>query len=312
MTWLDQVYSDERLSKSVATNVAFFISQHFNRKRFNESGDFSAWPSYATLAEKVGCSEKTVQRAVSLLKQCGHIHTKGKGGRHCSLAYYAVLVSQSAQNVEEKGGHRSPRLKDKADFEAEKVDTAVPKGGHSRPQKVDTDVLLTSLNKSLKNLSEAPTAKPERKAPAEVSGVDPLKAAGSVAVLSVLMTGPGELPPLPPFVRQNPKHEWVMDHQAKHGWPDLYSVCRDPQRWYRAFDDFAHEMEAVEASKDNPKWCAWRDEYRARGWPMPRPDGQLMHFPDCGPKLLDVFLVRLLRAMQAVNIARSANVVRFG
>ncbi|WP_180899213.1 helix-turn-helix domain-containing protein [Martelella soudanensis] len=332
MTWLDQVYDDEALSKGVATNVAFFISKHFNRQRFNDSGVFSAWPSYGTLAEKVGCTERTVQRAVGLLKARGHLKTKGKGGRNCTLTYFAILkrpaaaeALQEPETTAQKGRHPCPP------FEQEAV-SASPKGRHSTPETWTSDGAkgghpcpTNTLNKSLNEIVDGdakpqiepepqPTVPAERKkALDEESGLgrqSVTPAAAGVAVLAALIKGPGPLPPPPPIVRRDPRPEWLMDHQANHGWPNVYENLGNPERWADAFEDLAFEMEPVVASRDSRQWRAWVAAYRKRGWPLPPENGQLVHFPDCGPKGLDDFLLRLETALKVEASPASGNVLR--
>ncbi|TNB48042.1 helix-turn-helix domain-containing protein [Martelella lutilitoris] len=332
MTWLDQVYDDEALSKGVATNIAFFISKHFNRQRFKDSGIFSAWPSYATLAEKVGCTERTVQRAVGLLKARGHLKTKGKGGRNCTLTYFAILkrpaeaeASEDPEMTTQKGRHTCPRLN-------EDEVSATSKGGHSAPETWTLDGAkgghpcpTNTLNKSLNEISDIgartenePTPQTlhpadRQKAREEGSELDVQRitpAAAAVAVLSALIKGPGPLPPPPPIVRRDPRPEWLMDHQAQHGWPNVYDNLGNPECWADAFDDLAYEMEPVAASKDNRLWREWAAVYRDRGWPLPPAHGQLVHFPDCGPKGFDGFLKRLEASLTDQAISEAGNVLR--
>lgn len=140
LIWQDQILDDKQLTP-MAQVIAFRIGRKFNRKIFLESGVLHAWPSYGTLAEETGCDAKTVQRAVLLLKKNGHILTEGSGGRHCSLSYFANIGAAA------KGGHKCPPFEEN---EFEKVDISVPKGGHLKPEKVDTSVLQIPLKKSLK------------------------------------------------------------------------------------------------------------------------------------------------------------------
>ncbi len=330
MAWLDQVFSDEALSKSVATNVAFFISQHFNRKRFGDSGVLNAWPSYATLAGRVGCSEKSVQRAVSLLRNRGHIKTRHYGGGHVSLQYFAVISSRSRKNTRDtmiygEGGQKSPPCSEIDGLRASGVDTGVHQGGHERPSGVDVCVPQTSLNKSLNEISDIGTQTENEPTPQTLHPADRQKAreegseldvqritpaAAAVAVLSVLIKGPGPLPPPPPIVRRDPRPEWLMDHQAQHGWPNVYENFGNPERWADAFDDLAYEMEPVAASEDNRLWRQWSAVYRNKGWPLPPAQGQLVHFPDCGPKGFDRFLARLKAALNEQAIGEASNVLR--
>ncbi|WP_181409823.1 helix-turn-helix domain-containing protein [Martelella alba] len=330
MAWLDQVFGDAALSKSVATNVAFFISQHFNRKRFGDSGVFSAWPSYATLAEKVGCTSRTVQNAVALLKRRGHLRTKGQGGRHCSLTYFAVLKVGNQERREEtdsyeKRGNSLPPFDENEADEAENVETGRTKRGNLDVQNVETGFLLTSMNKSLNKHFEEGARVSDEIAPRPLSGDDAQlalenwsglnrqsvpPAAAAVAVLAALISGPGQLPPLPPIVRKNPRPEWIRDHQAKHGWPHVYDNLGNPERWLSVFDEMAIDMVPVEASKDNADWQRWVDVYRGRGWPLPSAEGQLVHFPDCGPRGFEAFLSRLAKAMREQVIMEAGNVTR--
>lgn len=92
MTWLDQVMLDSAIYKTLATTVAYVIAKYFNRQRFIETGALNAWPSYATLAKDIGCSEVSIRRAVKLLRDHGHIETTYRGGGHFSLQYSALLI----------------------------------------------------------------------------------------------------------------------------------------------------------------------------------------------------------------------------
>ena len=332
MTWLDQVFEDEALSKSAATNVAFFISKHFNRQRFKDSGIFSAWPSYATLAERVGCTERTVQNAVRLLAKRGHLKTKGKGGRNCTLTYFAVLKRQANEEAPEmaeitpqKGGNTFPRFVQDDEIEIEKGGKPTTETWKSEGAKGGKQFPTNSLNKSLNEISDIgartenePTPQTlhpadRQKAREEGSELDVQRitsAAAAVAVLSALIKGPGPLPPPPPIVRRDPRPEWLMDHQAQHGWPNVYDNLGNPERWADAFDDLAYEMEPVAASKDNRLWREWAAVYRDRGWPLPPAHGQLVHFPDCGPKGFNGFLKRLEGALTDQAISEAGNVLR--
>ncbi|QQM31976.1 helix-turn-helix domain-containing protein [Martelella lutilitoris] len=329
LSWLDQVFEDEALSKSAATNVAFFISKHFNRQRFNDSGIFSAWPSYATLAEKVGCTERTVQSAVRLLAKRGHLKTKGKGGRNCTLTYFAVLKRSEQQEqpeiLAEKGGNTFPRFVQDDEIDAAKGGNPTSETWKSDGAKGRSQFPTNSLNKSLNEPFELGARAeaeitPLPQQPAEEQKVrdegsrlhshNITPASAAVAVLSALIKGPGPLPPPPPIVRRDPRPEWLMDHQANHGWPNVYENLGNPEHWAEAFDDLAYEMEPVAASKDNRLWREWAAVYRKRGWPLPPAQDQLVHFPDCGPKGFDGFLARLDAALREEAISEAGNVLR--
>lgn len=293
MMWLDQIYDDLELTPA-ARDAAFRISRYFNRKRFSGSGNLNAWPSYETLATEAGCTSKTIQRAVALLKSRGHVVTSGKGGRSKTLTYFAVIrtVTHAANTeaempsvAENKGGQDCPRL-------AEKVDIADPKGGHLNAVKVDTNVLQTSLNKSLSKSLSAERAHD----PAD----EPFKAAWSVAVFEKLSKGSGQLPrPTTQLLRQlievekRPAH--VLEHQAKYGWPEINSMFErpralEPETLAPAIRNMAFEMEAV--TSGSAQWADWQSEFRARGWPFPQ-ETKAMAFPRGGVKALAAFMAAL-------------------
>lgn len=301
MAWIDQIWADQRLT-STARDIAMRIGTRFNRKRYTENGIFSAWPSYDLLASEAGVSSKTVQRAVALLKECGHLVTKGAGGRHCSLTYYAIISAKTPTEDSGKGGHECPPLEKNPSIDGGKVDTGVPKGGHRRPQKVDTSVLLTSLNKPFDEISD----------PHERVETSPARAPVGVIVLSLLAAGPTSKAPLPPMLRgkEDLFPDLVRNHQAETGWPDLDERCHDPALRTDAMARLALEMEAV--ASDSALWLAWKSEYRRRGWPMPAPLDGAACFPEGGPIKLDAFLERMRMAMLKGVVDRATNVVRIG
>jgi hypothetical protein len=305
MTWLDQIYDDCDLTP-VARDIAFRISRMFNRKRYTESGTCTAWPSYDTLAKEAGCTSKTVQRAVSLLKIRGHLETTGNGGRHCTLTYFAIVRGGQSRSVDAeskaaKGGHGSPPFAKQKVVEVEKVDISGPKGGHLKPEKVDTSVLQTSLNKISDEISDARDESVQR---------SPARGPVGVVVLSILAQGPTARFMLPPFLRGKEEQfpDLVLNEQAQNGWPDLSQLCQEPHRRSVGLARLALEMEPVALGSE--QWAAWKAEYRSRGWPMPEPLNDLACFPACGPRKLDAFLDRLKLAMIDDAVSVSRNVVR--
>lgn len=299
MAWIDQIWADKELT-ATARDIAMRIGTRFNRKRYAENGIFSAWPSYDLLANEACVSSKTVQRAVSLLKARGHLVTKGAGGRHCSLTYYAIIRAQNATQDGDKGGHACPPFTDNDAAAGEKVDTGVPKGGHTRPQKVDTHVLLTSLREPFDETFDA----------AERVETSPARAPVGVIVLSLLAAGPTARAPLPPMLRGKEDRfpELVRDHQAETGWPDMDARSQDPSLRTEAMARLALEMEPV--ASDGDLWRAWKAEYRRRGWPMPRPVDGSACFPEGGPTVLDAFLERMRVMMLNDVVNGSRNVIR--
>lgn len=308
MIWLEQILADKKIN-SRAYTVASCISKRFNRKEYAESGSFRAWPSYDTIAKELNITGRTVQRAVGMLKEHGHLMTKGAGGRHCSLKYYAIvkpkISTEDSEGEQEKGGHFCPPFDVTRDKRDKNVDISVAKRGHFTPQNVDKNVLLTSLNKTFEEPFE------DAREPAELSQA---RAPIGVIVLSLLAVGPASLPSLPPFLRseqaQEQFPELVMDHQAAHGWPDLHVRCQDPSLRSEVLARLAQEMEPV--ASDSDQWLAWKAEYRQRGWPMPIPLDGLACFPEGGPKKLDAFLSKVQRSVIDRAVAGSKNVVRIG
>ncbi|WP_075289879.1 helix-turn-helix domain-containing protein [Pararhizobium arenae] len=304
LAWLDQIWADKTLTP-MSRDIAMRISTRFNRRRYSESGSFSAWPSYETLADEAGCSSKTVQRAVSLLKVKGHMETKGAGGRHCSLTYYAIIKPIEAAieggDEVEKGGHVCPPFEAGGNVDGENVDIVVPKRGQMRPQKVDTSVLLTSLNKPFDEISDKARATVE---------ASPARAPIGTVVLSILAGGPTVDVVLPPMLRgkEDQYPELVKAHRADKGWPDLHKRCLDPSLRTGAIARMALEMEPVKA--DSAEWQAWKSEYRERGWPLPTPMDGIACFPSGGPEKLERFLVRMSILMLNEAVDEAQNVVR--
>ena len=308
MSWLDQIYDDKGLT-TTARDIAFRISRFFNHKHYNNTGACIAWPAYNTLAEEAGCTAKTVQRAVSMLRDRGHLLTNGNGGRHRSLIYCAVPKQRDAGRArpdvdEQKGGHTSPPFTGDNAVTVKKEDNASPKGGHQKPENVDSNVLQTSLIKIPDQILESITNDVEQ---------SPARAPTAIIALSILLHGPTvwPLPPVAPFLRGKEQDypELVLDHQATYGWPDLLLMCKDTSRWNSELAKLALEMKPISVGTD--LWTAWKAEYRSRGWPMPKPLDGIACFPPGGPAIFDTFLERIKDAMLSERQPAPYNVVRF-
>ena len=302
-SWLEQVSNDRELTPT-AFYVAYRISRFFNRQRYIETGACIAWPSYETLAEEAGCTGKTIQRMVGKLSQRGHLQTVGMGGRRRTLTYFACLKrdSEKASSVspgQPKGGHASPPFSESDVDENEKVDNRSPESGHLKTEKVDRNVLQTSMNKISDKIFDAKHGDLDR---------SPARGPAAVIVLSILLEDTPRPVRLPPFVKGKEKQfpKIVLNAQAEQGWPDLDSQCQEPWRWNSGLATLAFEM--VPVAIDSTLWLAWKAEYRSRGWPMPEPLDGIACFPPGGPKKFEAFLGRV---KQGVVETAPSNVVRF-
>lgn len=317
LTWLDQVFNDANLN-STTRELAFHLSRFFNRRSFGKNGVFGAWPSHETLAAKMGKNPSTVRRAIAALKEADHLSTRGKGGRHCPLNYFAIIHGDSLAKSEMKesstpsaaikGTQICAPLQSLARGNAENLPTPA-----SKPAQICAENLLKNEQQtSLKITSSNNLFEPGVRGRDESFELSPARAPIGIVVLSLLAKGPGRMPPLPPFLRGKEKQfpGLVLDEQAKTGWPDLHLQCQDPAHWNAGIARMACELEPVVASKENPLWSAWKNEYRARGWPMPEPRGGIACFPQGGPRKLDKFLERLSEANREAGVSSLMNVVR--
>ncbi|MBQ0708717.1 helix-turn-helix domain-containing protein [Ochrobactrum sp. AP1BH01-1] len=302
MMWLDQVYDDKDLTIAVR-DIAFRLSRYFNRKRFNDVGILNAWPSYELLASETGVTVKTVYRAISRLRERKHIETTEGRGRSRTLQYHAKIKPVAVANAVESSVSRPDKTRHESPVIDGKPDICVPKTGHLETVKPDTNVLQTSLKKSSNKSSSEPRAKDP--------AFEPFKAGWSLIVFDGLSKGPGPLPRpgsalMRKLIEVEKRSDMILDHQAKHGWPDLNRLFErptvlDPSALAPGVGKMALEMEPVTAG--SALWADWRREFERRGWPFPR-DAKAMAFPRGGPRMLDAFMAAL-----AARQAGSANVM---
>jgi DNA-binding transcriptional regulator YhcF (GntR family) len=90
--WLDQVAADVRLP-GTAFKLAYLISQNINRQSGN------AWPSIATLANRLGTNEKTVRRLTDELCEAGHLEKK-RGGDGKPNVYRLVVSDRTKMSTQ--------------------------------------------------------------------------------------------------------------------------------------------------------------------------------------------------------------------
>lgn len=96
LRWLDQVLADRELT-AFAFAVAYVIAGHVNR----ETGE--AWPSQATIAGKVGSTDRGVRKTVEQLAERGHLAITTPTGRKGGNRYRLILKALS----ERAGVHRN-------------------------------------------------------------------------------------------------------------------------------------------------------------------------------------------------------------
>jgi hypothetical protein len=87
--WLQQVAADPKLPP-MATRVANILSRYVNTR------SFEAWPSVQTLAQKLGATDRGVQKAVAALVAGGHLQVTVGGGRTNSNRYVPLLKTPNA------------------------------------------------------------------------------------------------------------------------------------------------------------------------------------------------------------------------
>ncbi|MCK4204252.1 helix-turn-helix domain-containing protein [Brucella pituitosa] len=298
--WIDQVGDDHELS-ATAFKVAHHLSHYFNRDQFLDAGCMNAWPSYEMLASKVGCGTSTVKRAINELRARKHVETTGGRGRSQTLQYRAKIkpkvVQSGGLNDHDKTMQNWPLNEEK------EVKSASEKRSNLHEKGVRND-LQPLLNKYLdKNAGAREGGNPVTLHPQSVEAqCEPYNPEWALVVFEGLSKGPGVLPrPATGFLRKLIEIDrsplQILDHQARHGWPEINRMFE----WPKALDlasvppvirPMALEMELV--ASGSALWAEWRDEFEARGWPFPR-EAKRMAFPRGGSRALPGFLT----AMQA-------------
>ncbi|NKB79115.1 hypothetical protein HED49_10185 [Ochrobactrum daejeonense] len=128
---------------------------------------------------------------------------------------------------------------------------------------------------------------------------EPYNPEWALVVFDGLSKGPGDLPrPATAFLRKLIEVDrsplQILDHQAKHGWPEINRMFE----WPKALDlasvplevrPMASEMEPVRSG--TALWFEWRAEFEARGWPFPA-KRRLCRFHAVGREPCRDFLLR--------------------
>lgn len=304
MMWLDQVNSDREMTLACC-KVAYHLSAYFNRKHFLDGGGLHAWPSHGTLATASGCTEKTVRSAIKKLRDHKHVETTGGRGRSCTTNYRAFVKPKVAETQPNEAENAEIKTRYELPINDEKSGNSSTENRYLEPLKLGKNYRQPLLNKSLnKNTgasereSDPVTLHPR---PVEAQ-CEPYNPEWALVVFEGLSKGPGALPrPATAFLRklieidQSPLQ--ILDHQARHGWPEINRMFE----WPKALDlasvppvirPMALEMEIV--ASGSALWVEWRNEFEARGWPFPR-EAARMAFPRGGSRALPGFLT----AMQA-------------
>ncbi|WP_247872623.1 helix-turn-helix domain-containing protein [Brucella sp. 2280] len=302
MMWLEQVFSDKELTSTMKV-LAFQISSHFNRKHFASVGFLYAYPSYETLADKVNVTERTLSSAVAKLWERKHIETTEGRGRSKSLRYHAIIKPVAVPDAVKEPASSPDKTGSEFQVIEEKSEINNAKTGNLATVKVETDFLRTLRDNPLKNPSSGERAKDP--------AFEPFKAGWSLIVFDGLSKGPGPLPRpgsdlMRKMIEVEKRPNMILDHQAKHGWPDLNRLFErptvlDPSALASGVGKMALEMEPVTAG--SALWADWQREFERRGWPFPR-DAKAMAFPRGGSRMLDAFMAAL-----AARQAGSANVM---
>lgn len=302
MMWLEQVFSDKELTSTMKV-LAFQISSHFNRKHFASVGFLYAYPSYETLADKVNVTERTLSSAVAKLRERKHIETTEGRGRSKSLRYHAIIKPVAVPDAVKEPASSPDKTGSEFQVIGEKPEIDNAKTGNLATVKVETDFLRTLRDNPLKNSLSG-----ERE---NDPAFEPFKAGWSLVVLDWLSKGPAPLPRpgsalMRKLIEDEKRPDMILDHQAKHGWPDINRMYERPpvldaSALAAGVGKLALEMEPVTAG--SALWADWRREFERRGWPFPR-DAKGMCFPRGGVKKLDAFMTVLVARQ-----AGGANVV---
>ena len=83
--WLDRWHEDPRLSQS-DKNLCTRVYRHFNRTRFERTGELLAWPGWATLMAKTGLCKASVFRRLRKLEKLGALKIQ-HGGRDAKTGW---------------------------------------------------------------------------------------------------------------------------------------------------------------------------------------------------------------------------------
>jgi hypothetical protein len=99
--WLDKWHEDPRLSQS-DKNLCTRLYRHFNRARFERTGELLAWPGWATLMAQAGLSKMSVFRGLRRLEKLGGLKIL-HGGRDAKTGWklpnqYLAIIPLSRGN----------------------------------------------------------------------------------------------------------------------------------------------------------------------------------------------------------------------
>lgn len=300
--WRDQVLDDPGLN-STTRDVAFRIDRYFNRDDFLKDGTLCAWPSLERISNEVGCTSRTVQRSIILMKSRGHLETEGRGGRSVTLNFFAIVMPKNDAGKPDKPRHSRHET---TTFETLNHDKRDTKPRHLRHENHDTSVVQKYIYKNINKNTHASTREREPVAlPTRTVDVqcEPYSAEWALVVFEGLSRERARLPtPANKFLHQrivvDRIHADVMEHQAKHGWPDINSMFGWPKALALAsvppaIRKMALEMEPVTAG--SALWIEWREAFAVKGWPFPS-EAKRMSFPLGGPVTLDAFMRKLIEA----------------
>jgi hypothetical protein len=99
--WLDRWHEDPRLSQS-NKNLCTRVYRHFNRARFERTGELLAWPGWATLMSQAGLSKMSIFRGLRKLEKLGGLKIL-HGGRDAKTGWklpnqYLAIIPLSPGN----------------------------------------------------------------------------------------------------------------------------------------------------------------------------------------------------------------------
>ena len=133
--------------------------------RYADNVTHQAFPSLDTLSERLGCSEKTVRRAIDDLVTHGAVKKHNRGRYHSNL-YTVMTANPKWTNVTEEGTNMSgegTKMSQRMDtddqvtrtteLEPKELDTAFDKFWSAYPKKADKGLARRSFEKALKRAS---------------------------------------------------------------------------------------------------------------------------------------------------------------
>jgi len=133
LQWLAQLMQDQSLSPRAMQVGAYIVLVHYNQDKRK------AWPSFGFIAKALGITKKTVQRAISELKDKWFEITRGNGLNHSTEYAPSQETHSAAQELRqkqagEKRGNIVPLQKHKGGQNCLKWRSFVSvEGGHNCP-----------------------------------------------------------------------------------------------------------------------------------------------------------------------------------